>query len=76
MVVQNVESGLLLVLIAMTIYVLIRNLWFTQIGHRDKHIRTHHKELSKEQKSELKCKIPRTIVHDYLDYIDNFDTLF
>ena len=38
--------------------------WFTQVSTRDKHIRTH-KELSREQQSELKCKIPRRIV--YLD---------
>ena len=30
--------------------------WFTAIASRDYHLRTHHKELSKEQKSELKCK--------------------
>ena len=39
--------------------------WFTQIGHRDQHIRTHHKELNKEQQSELKCKIPRIFVYDH-----------
>ena len=38
---------------------------------RDKHLRTHN-ELSKEQQSELKCKIPKTIVHEYLNHIDNF----
>ena len=51
MVVQNVENGLLKVLIDVSIYVLvIRN-------------------LSKEQQSELKCKIQRTIVYDYLKAI-------
>ena len=41
--------------------------WFTHIGNRNKHLRTH-KELSNEQQSELKCKIPRSIVYDYLNY--------
>ena len=35
-------------------------------------LRTCHKELSKEQQSELKCEIPKTIVHDYMNYIDHF----
>ena len=30
--------------------------WFTDIGNRDKHIRTH-KDLSKEQQLELKCSL-------------------
>ena len=42
--------------------------WFTQSSNRNKHIRTCHKELSKEQQLELKCKIPRSIVYDYLNY--------
>ena len=46
--------------------------WFTQLSARDYHLRTHHKELTREQQSELKCKVPRSIVHDYLNYIDNF----
>ena len=46
--------------------------WFTDCSNRDRHIRTCHKELSKEQQSELKCEIPRSIVHDWLNYIDNF----
>ena len=46
--------------------------WFTQGSNRNTHIRTVHKDLSSEQQSELKCKIPRSIVHDYLNYIDNF----
>ena len=45
--------------------------WFTKSSTRDNHLRTH-KELSKEQQSELKCEIPRSIVYDYLNYIDNF----
>ena len=45
--------------------------WFTQIGTRDRHIRAH-KVLTKEQQSELKCGIPRSIVYEYLNYIDNF----
>ena len=46
--------------------------WFTEIGNRDRHIRALHKELSSEQQSELKCKIPRSIVYEYLNYINNF----
>ena len=46
--------------------------WFTQISNRDRHIRTCHKDLSTEQQSQLKCKIPKSIVHDYLNYIENF----
>ena len=46
--------------------------WFTDSSNRDTHIRTVHNELSSEQQSELKCKIPRSIVYDYLNYIDNF----
>ena len=41
--------------------------WFTQSSSRNTHILTH-KELSKEEKSELKCEIPRSIVYDYLNY--------
>ena len=33
---------------------------------------THHKELSKQQQSELKCQIPKSIVYDYLNYIEDF----
>ena len=46
--------------------------WFTQGSNRNTHIRTCHKKLTSEQQSELKCEIPRSIVHDYLNYIDNF----
>ena len=46
--------------------------WFTQSFTRNRHILTCHNELSKEQQSELKCKIPRSIVYDYLNYIENF----
>ena len=45
--------------------------WFTGCSNRNKHIRTHT-ELSIEQQSELKCEIPRSIVHDYLNYINDF----
>ena len=41
--------------------------WFTASSNRTRHIRTHHKELSKVQQSELKCEIPKSIVHDYLN---------
>ena len=46
--------------------------WFTHIGNRDRHVCTCHTELSSEQQSELKCKIPKSIVYDYLNYINNF----
>ena len=49
--------------------------WFTASFTRDKHIRTCHKELNSEQQSELKCKIPKSIAYDYLNYIDNFRIL-
>ena len=39
--------------------------WFTHVSTRNKHLRTH-KELCKEQQSEPKCAIPRSIVHDWL----------
>ena len=39
---------------------------FTLGSSRNRHIRTRHKELSKEQQSELKYKIKRNTVHDYL----------
>ena len=42
--------------------------WFTASSNRNRHVRTCHKELSSEQQSELKCKIPRSIVYDYLNY--------
>ena len=48
--------------------------WFTQASNRNSHIKTHHKELSKEQQSELKCKIQRSIVHDYLKIIDEYNS--
>ena len=38
---------------------------YTASSNRNKHIRIYHKELSKEQ-SELKCKIQRSIVYNYL----------
>ena len=46
--------------------------WFTACSNRSRHIRTCHKQLIKEQQSEMKCEIPRSIVHDYLNYIDHF----
>ena len=39
--------------------------WFTQSSTRNKHISANHKQLSKEQQSEMKCKLPRSIVYDY-----------
>ena len=38
--------------------------WFTEASNQNEHIRTCHKELSKEQQSKLKCKLQKTIVHD------------
>ena len=46
--------------------------WFTQSSDRCKHIRNCHKKLSKKQQLELKCKIPKTIVYDYLKHIEHF----
>ena len=40
--------------------------WFTDSSNRNQHISIVHKELSKEQQSELKCKIQKSIVYDYL----------
>ena len=48
--------------------------WFTQASGRNQHISKCHKELSKEQQSELKCKIQRSIVHDYLKTIDEYNS--
>ena len=48
--------------------------WFTHPSGRNQHIRTHHYELSKKQQSELKCKIQRTIVYDYLKTISEYNT--
>ena len=41
---------------------------------RNKHLRTHHNELSKEQQLELKCKIQNSIVHDYLNTISEYNS--
>ena len=48
--------------------------WFTQASARNKHIRTCHKELSKEKQPGLKCKIQKTIVHDYLKRISKYNS--
>ena len=40
--------------------------WFTHSSNRCKHIRAHHRDLNKEKQSDLKCKIQRSIVYDYL----------
>ena len=50
--------------------------WFTKSSNRCRHIRTRHKELSKEQQSELKCKLQRTIVHDYLKTISEYNSKY
>ena len=46
--------------------------WFIQSSARDYHLRIHHTDFSKKQQAELKCGIPRTIVYDYLNFIDHF----
>ena len=48
--------------------------WFTYCSNRNQHIRNCHKDLSKEQQSELKCKIQKTIVYDYLKRISEYDS--
>ena len=48
--------------------------WFTTSSNRNRHKKIHHKELGKEQQSELKCKIQRSIVHDYLKIIDEYNS--
>ena len=50
--------------------------WFTQASTRNQHIRTHHKELSKEQQSELNCKIQTSIVYDYLKTTSEYDSKY
>ena len=50
--------------------------WFTQSSGRNQHIRTHHNHLSKEQQSKLKCKLPITIVHDYLETICKYNSTY
>ena len=50
--------------------------WYTHSSDRCRHIRTHHKELSKEQQSELKCKIQRSIVYGYLKTIDEYNSKY
>ena len=48
--------------------------WFTQAAGRYKNIKTHHKELRKEQQSELTCKLQKTIVNDYLKSISEYNS--
>ena len=50
--------------------------WFTEASNRNTHIRTYHKDLSKEQLSELKCKIQRTIVYEYLKTIAEYNSTY
>ena len=47
--------------------------WFTASSGRDQHLQHHHKNLSNEEQIELKCEIPRSVVHDWLNYIDHFE---
>ena len=47
--------------------------WLTQICNRNSHISTVHNELvHSEQQSELKCEIPRSFVHNWLNHFDHF----
>ena len=48
--------------------------WFTEASTRNQHIHNLHEELSKDQQLELKCKIQRTIVHDYLKTISEYNS--
>ena len=50
--------------------------WFTQRFGRTQHISTHHKELSKEQQSKLKCKLQKSIVYDYLKKITKYNSKY
>ena len=50
--------------------------WYTHPFSRDHHIRTRHKELSKKQQSKLKCKIQKSIVHEYLKTISEYNNRF
>ena len=50
--------------------------WFTASFGRDCHIKTHHKELSKEKQLKLKCKLQKTIVHDYLKTINKYNSTY
>ena len=50
--------------------------WFTASFGRDNHLRNFHKELNKEQQSKLKCKLQKTIVHDYLKTINEYNSTY
>ena len=50
--------------------------WFTSGSIRARHIRIHHKELSKNQQTKLKCKIQTSIVHDYLETISEYNSKY
>ena len=45
--------------------------WYTDCSSRNYHISSCYKELSKKQQSELKCKIQKSIVYDYLEFDEN-----
>ena len=47
--------------------------WFTHSSTQCQHIRDCHKDLSEKQQSKLKCKIHRSIVYDYLQYLYKFE---
>ena len=47
-----------------------------KFSNRNRHIRSYHKNLNKEQQSELKCKIHKTIVYDYLKTISEYNSKY
>ena len=47
--------------------------WFTQASYRNRNLQTYHKELRKKQQLKLKCKLPKTIVYNYLKTIDEYN---
>ena len=51
-------------------------MWYTTSSNRNYHIRTHHKKLSNEQQSVLRCKLQKTIVHDYLKTINEYNSTY
>ena len=50
--------------------------WFTQASGRSYHVCTHHKKLSNDKQSELKFKLPKNIVYDYLKTLSEYNTKY
>ena len=48
--------------------------WYFQSFGGNYHIRTYHKELSKEKQLKLRCKIQKSIVYDYLKRISDYNS--